>query len=101
MSGPTPEQFQELHAALLAAFDKADLQMLVRFNYPLQVAQSVDWAQPLDVVVLQLVGELEQRGDLEPLIRGMLKARPKKDEVVRFCTNHFPQAFQAPASGDL
>jgi hypothetical protein len=97
----TPQQFQELHTALLAAFDKADLQMLVRFNYPPAFLKNIDWEQPLDAVVTQVLNKLEERGDLDPLIRGMLQARPKKDKIVRFCQNYFPQAFQAPAQALL
>jgi hypothetical protein len=85
----------------LASFDEGDLPRLVRYHYPLEVGKSIDWQQSLEVVANQLLNKLELRGDLEPLLRGMLQARPKKDEVLRFCRNHFPEGFQTPGQADL
>jgi hypothetical protein len=91
----TPDEFQQLHAVLLGAFaDATELQMLVRFNYPPEISKLVDWQRSLEEVVAQLLTRLEARGDLEPLVRGMVKARPKKDEVVAFCRAHCPEAFE-------
>src|SRR6266545_1415885 len=101
MNSLTPAEFEELHHALLVAFDDTDLPMLVRFHYPPEVTKIVDWKQPLDADVTQLLSKLQERGDLEPLIRGMVQARPHKQEVVRFCEAHFQEAFQPRAAGEL
>ncbi len=101
MDSLTPTQFRELHAALLAAFGDADLQMLIRFHYPAVFGKSIDWQKPLETVITQLLTELDQRGDLEALIRGMLQARPKKEEIVRFCKHYFPEAFVTSGQADL
>src|SRR5436190_1409411 len=97
----TPPQFQQLHAALLAAFDAQELSLLLRFTYPPELSRSVNWNQALDAVVTQLLNVLDERGDVEPLIRGMLQARPQKAEVVTFCREHFPRSFQAAVPTEL
>jgi hypothetical protein len=97
MNSLTNEQLKELHGALLDAFRGPDLEMLVRYNYPSEFTNVVNWTESFDQVVFNLLLQLQNRHDFEPLLRSMLQARPKVERIQEFCRLHFPAAL-APAN---
>jgi hypothetical protein len=89
----TPEQWQALRDILAAIFDRAGLAELVRFNFPYRLDVLVDETKPLAAVILDLMEALEQRGELEALLRGAVKARPKSEPLIALCRTVAPQVF--------
>ena len=89
----TPEERQALHDSLVDAFDRDGLFELVRFNLPYRLDALVDPQKALDAVVLDLMEAVDQRGELESLLRGAVRARPKNEPLVALCRTIAPQVF--------
>ena len=77
----TPEQRQELHDALLDAFDIGGLTELVRYHLTHRLDVLVNTAASLDTIVFNLLEALDQRGELEPLLRGAVQ----RGRITRGC----------------
>lgn len=89
------EHWKRICDILADAFLRPDLEMLVRFNLPHRLDLLVDVAQPLDVVVFKLWEKCDQRGETEALLRGAVKARPGREDLIAFCKEQAPQVFAA------
>ena len=89
----TPVQWQALHDGLVDAFDRDGLAELVRFNLPYRLDVLVNAQKALEAVVFDLMEALDQRGELESLLRGAVKARPKNEPLIALCRTVAPQVF--------
>ncbi|UCE62170.1 MAG: hypothetical protein JSU63_10760 [Phycisphaerales bacterium] len=97
----SPYQRQQLHAFILDAFDGDDLEVLVGIHLGARLADFVDLHQDQQKIVLDLIEEFEGRGELEALLRGILKARPKRDDIVEFCRTNFAHVLDELAPETL
>ena len=89
----TPEERQALHDGLVDAFDRDGLFELVRFNLPYRLDVLVNPQKALDAVVFDLMEAVDQRGELESLLRGAVRARPNNEPLVALCRTIAPQVF--------
>jgi hypothetical protein len=93
MNALSPDQWQSLRDGLVDAFNRADLAELVRFNLPYRIDLLVDDQRELKKVVLDLMEALNQRGEMESLLRGVVKARPNNQPLIALCRAIAPQVF--------
>ncbi len=93
MNALSPDQWQSLRDGLVDAFNRADLAELVRFNLPYRIDLLVDDQRELKAVVLDLMEALNQRGEMESLLRGVVKARPNNQPLIALCRAIAPQVF--------
>ena len=89
----TPQQRQALRDGLVDAFDRDGLTELVRFNSSYRLDVLVNDQRRMDKVVFDLMEALDQRGELDSLLRGVVKARPNKPTLVELCRTIDPQVF--------
>ncbi len=96
----TPYQRETLHALIVDAFSGDDLAVMVGIHLGEGLEVMVDVHQDHPKIVLDLISAIEGRGELEALLRGVLKSRPKRDDIQGFCQEHFPHVMQdvVPAS---
>ena len=92
----TPQQWERLRDALVETFAREDLAELVRFNLPYRLDAIVNDQQDLKAVVFELIQDLDRKGELETLLRGVVRARPNKVELMALCREIAPGAFESP-----
>src|SRR5262245_54276097 len=88
-----PDQRRTLNDVLVEAFDLPDLTTLVRYNLPHRLDVLVDTHRGLAAVVFDLVEAIDRRGELEPLLRGAVLARPNHAALAALCRRIAPQVF--------
>jgi hypothetical protein len=81
----TQEQFNDLHAALLDAYNLNTLTMMLQFRLKKTLANIVDVANPFTMVVFDLIRETEREG-WKPtlrLVNAALESRPENALLLR------------------
>jgi hypothetical protein len=89
----SPHQLEQLHAAVLGAFDQAELEQLCRFKLGQTLNVIVNTARPFTAVVFDLLDLVERRGWTEEFVRGVYEARRDNPAVVQFCQAHATLVF--------
>jgi Effector-associated domain 1 len=93
MTPLSPPQIEVLHGLLVDAFKLEDLTQLVRFNLSYRLDTLAPEKKNLSTVVLELIDAVLERGELEALLRGVVRMRPDRPDLTAFVRGVAPEVF--------
>lgn len=92
---------EQLHDRLVDAFNRSELEQVVRFHLGSRLEVLVNTEADFSQIVHQLLESQERRGTLLSLIRGVVRARPDREDLIAFCRAIAPEALAETKKANL
>src|SRR4051794_40837314 len=87
------EAIGELSGLVESAFDRTELEFLLRVKISFDLQRELDTAVPYGTLVFKLILALERRGSIVDFLRAVREARPRRqDDLWKAIDRHCPQA---------
>ena len=90
------EAIGELSRLIAGAFDRTELEFLLRVKLNFDLAGELDTAVPYITLVFRLILALERRGSIVDFLRAVREARPKRDDLRAAIDIQCPRAKETP-----